>query len=165
MRMLRVTAAPTAMPASSPTARVSVATAVTTKRRLKVMMNSVKKAWAVEMVGSGTVTPPERKGWKTPLRAKPAQMEPSTWTATYAGTCSHGKWRSAAKAMVSDGLRWAPEMCPVDRMMVVTASPAHAAFPNGEIAPPYFWFTIGAAVAKKMRMNVPTNSAPSCTAV
>ena len=54
-------------------------------------------------------------------------------------------------------------MCPVDRMMMVTASPAHAAFPNGLIAPPYFWFTIGAAVAKKMRMNVPTNSAPSCT--
>jgi hypothetical protein len=46
--------------------------------------------------------------------------------------------------------------------MMVTASPAHAAFPNGVIAPPYFWFTIGAAVAKKMRMNVPTNSAPSC---
>lgn len=139
-----------------------MATAVTTKRRLKEMMNSVKNAWAVEMVASGTVTPPERNGWKTPLSAKAAQTDASAWTATYAGTCSQGKWRSAAKAMVSDGFRCAPEMCPVDRITVATASPAHAALPNGLIAPPYFWFTIGAAVAKKMRMNVPTNSAPSC---
>ncbi|KAE8769743.1 Nip3a [Hordeum vulgare] len=56
-------------------------------------------------------------------------------------------------------------MWPFDRMMVVTARPAYAAFRNGEITPPYFWFTIGAAIAKKTRMNVPTNSAPSCTNV
>ena len=43
------------------TARVSVATAVTTNKRIKVMMNSVAKAWATLTVG--TVTPPERKGW------------------------------------------------------------------------------------------------------
>ena len=135
---------------------------MTTKRRLKVMMNSVKKAWAVEMVTSGTVTPPERKGWNTPLSAKPAQMEPRTWTATYAGTWIQGKCRSTANAMVSDGFRCAPEMWPVERMTVITASPVQAALPNGEIALLYFWFTIGAAVAKKMRINVPTNSAPSC---
>ena len=58
------------------TARVSVATAVTTKRRLKVMKNSRAKAWPV--LTEGTVTPPDMKGWKTPLRAKEAQMEAET---------------------------------------------------------------------------------------
>jgi hypothetical protein len=61
------------------TARVSVATAVTTNRRLKVMRNSSAKAWPV--LTDGTVTPPDMKGWKTPLRAKEAQMEADTCAA------------------------------------------------------------------------------------
>lgn len=90
-------------------------------------------------------------------------MEADTCAAMYAGTCTQGKWRSVAKAMVSEGFRWAPEMWPVERMTIMTASPAHAALPIRVSAPLYFWFTIGAAVAPKMRMKVPTNSAPNCT--
>jgi hypothetical protein len=40
------------------------------------------------------------KGWKTPLRAKEAQTEADTCAAMWAGTCTQGKWRRAAKAMV-----------------------------------------------------------------
>lgn len=53
-------------------------------------------------------------------------------------------------------------MWPVERMTIMTAKPEHAALPIRVSAPLYFWFTIGAAVAPKIRMNVPTNSAPSC---
>lgn len=67
----------------------------------------------------------------------------------------------AANAIVSEGLRWAPEMWPVDRMTIITASPADPALPRSVSTPLYFWFTIGAAVAKNMRMKVPTNSDPS----
>lgn len=58
------------------TARVSVATAVTTKRRIKVIMNS--RAKACPTLTDGTVTPPDIKGWKTPLSANEAQMEAET---------------------------------------------------------------------------------------
>jgi hypothetical protein len=46
--------------------------------------------------------------------------------------------------------------------MIITASPAQAAFPINVSALLYFWFTIGPAVAANIRMKVPTNSAPSC---
>lgn len=52
-------------------------------------------------------------------------------------------------------------MCPVDRITIITAKPAHAALPMSVSEFVYFWFTMGPAVAAKMRMNVPTNSAPS----
>ena len=43
------------------------------------MRNSSAKAWPV--LTDGTVTPPDMKGWKTPLRAKEAQMEADTCAA------------------------------------------------------------------------------------
>lgn len=61
------------------TARVSVATAVTTKRRLKVMRNSRAKAWP--LLTEGTVTPPAKKGWNTPFRANEAQIDADTCAA------------------------------------------------------------------------------------
>lgn len=47
--------------------------------------------------------------------------------------------------------------------MIITASPAQAAFPINDSAPLYFWFTMGPAVAANININVPTNSAPSYT--
>lgn len=52
-------------------------------------------------------------------------------------------------------------MWPVEKMTIMTARPELAAFPIRDSAPLYFSFTIGAAVAQKIRMNVPTNSAPN----
>lgn len=45
--------------------------------------------------------------------------------------------------------------------MIITASPAHAAFPISVSDPEYFSLTIGAAVAPNIKINVPTNSAPN----
>ena len=59
------------------------------------------------------------------------------------------------------GVEMGPEMWPVDRMTIMTARPAQRAFPKSPSTPRYFWLTMGAAVAPKMRMNVPRNSAPS----
>lgn len=129
--------------------------------RLKEMTNSRRKVW--EVLTDGMVTPPARKGWKMPLRAKAAQMEPEICAMMYAGTWTHGKWRNPANAMVTAGFTWAPEMWPVAKMTIITASPAHPALPMRPVGWPYFWFTIGAAVAKKMRMKVPTNSAATCS--
>lgn len=123
------------------------------------MMNS--RAKACPSLTEGTVTPPDLKGWKTPLRAKEAHMDAETCAAMYAGTWTHGKCRSAAKAIVSAGFRWAPEMWPVDRITIITASPEHAAFPISVSAPLYFWLTMGPAVAPNINIKVPTNSAPS----
>lgn len=60
IKILSMTVAPTAIPAISPTALVSVATAVATNKRLKVIKNSMKNAW--DVVTLGTVSPPESKG-------------------------------------------------------------------------------------------------------
>lgn len=61
--------------------------------------------------------------------------------------------------MVSDGFRWAPEMCPIEKITIITAMPEHAAFPISDMGELYFWLTMGAAVAPNIKMNVPTNSA------
>lgn len=63
--------------------------------------------------------------------------------------------------MVIDGLRWAPEMWPVDNMTIITASPVDAARPIRVSEPSVFWFTIAVAVPAKIRMRVPMNSAPT----
>ena len=68
--------------------------------------------------------------------------------------------RRAAKERVRHGLRWAPEICPTERMTAITARPAAAAFPIIVSEPPVFSSTITAAVATNIKMNVPTNSAP-----
>lgn len=56
------------------------------------------------------------------------------------------------------GLTWAPEMWPVDKMTIMMASPAVAALPRSVTDPPVFSFTIGVAVAAKIRINVPISS-------
>lgn len=55
------------------TARVSVATAVMTNMRLKLMMNSRAKAWAYPH--EGTVTPPPIVGSKIHFNANEAHRE------------------------------------------------------------------------------------------
>lgn len=61
--------------------------------------------------------------------------------------------------MVRAGLRWAPEMCPVASITVITASPEEAANPISVSDPPLFWFTIAVAVPPNMSIIVPMNSA------
>lgn len=77
-------------------------------------------------------------------------------------TCFHGKCLRAAKAIVTDGLRWAPEMWPVDIITIITARPVEAASPRSVSEPCVFWFTMAVAVPAKISMRVPTNSAPTC---
>ena len=77
-------------------------------------------------------------------------------------TCFHGKCFRAAKAMVTAGLRCAPEMCPVERMTIITARPVEAAQPRRVSEPFVFWFTMAVAVPANINMKVPTNSAPTC---
>ena len=76
-------------------------------------------------------------------------------------TYFHGKCFRAAKAMVIEGLRWAPEMWPVDKMTIITARPLEAARPRRVTEPPVFWFTIDVAVPAKINIRVPMNSAPT----
>ena len=58
------------------TALVSVATAVTTNMRLKLMMNSKAKAW--RLPPEGTVTPAPIMGWKIALSANAAHSDATT---------------------------------------------------------------------------------------
>lgn len=67
----------------------------------------------------------------------------------------------AANAMVTAGLRWAPDMCPVDSITIITASPVEAARPIRVSLPCVFWFTMAVAVPAKISMSVPMNSAPT----
>lgn len=76
-------------------------------------------------------------------------------------TFLHGKCLRAAKAMVIAGLRWAPEMWPVERITIMTASPVEAARPIRVSVPCVFWFTMAVAVPANMSMKVPMNSAPT----
>jgi len=66
------------------TALVSVAYAVTTNMRLKLIINSKAKAWPYST--EGTVTPPLMNGWKTHLRVNEAHIDAKTCAAIYRGT-------------------------------------------------------------------------------
>lgn len=64
--------------------------------------------------------------------------------------------------MVTAGLRWAPEMCPVERMTIIAARPVEAAELRRVSEPFVFWFTMAVAVPANINMRVPMNSAPTC---
>ena len=49
-------------------------------------------------------------------------MAPRNWATMYAGTRFHGKSPRAAKAMLTAGLRCAPETVPMNKMMAITIS-------------------------------------------
>ena len=49
-----------------------------------------------------------------------ARIAPANWAATYGGTRCQGKSPRRAKARLTTGLRWAPEMAPKDRIMLIT---------------------------------------------
>lgn len=63
--------------------------------------------------------------------------------------------------MVTAGLRWAPDIWPVDKMTIITASPVEAARPSSVSEPCVFWFTMAVAVPAKISIKVPMNSAPT----
>jgi hypothetical protein len=69
---------------------VSVATAVTTNMRLKLIMNSNAKAWPYG-APEGTVTLPPIMGWKIHFSAKAAHNDAVTWAPIYIGTCQNNK--------------------------------------------------------------------------
>lgn len=62
-----------------------------------------------------------------------------------------------------EGLTWAPEIWPTERMTAMMAKPADAEFPIMVMDPPVFSSTMTAAVATNIRMNVPKNSAATFT--
>lgn len=51
--------------------------------------------------------------------------------------------------MVTDGLRWAPEMWPVESMTIITARPPEAARPSIVSDPCVFWLTMPVAAPAK----------------
>lgn len=76
-------------------------------------------------------------------------------------TCFHGKCFRAAKAMVTAGLRWAPDMWPVEKMIIMTIRPVATATTVRVVGSLVFGFIMAMAAAKNMRSRVPMNSAPT----
>ena len=69
-----------------------------------------------------------------------------------------GKCRVSAKASVTAGLMWAPEMCPVAVMTTMTTSPKTMPMPSVPMGSPVSALMTMAPAPTKTRMNVPTNS-------
>ena len=76
-------------------------------------------------------------------------------------TCFQGKCFMAAKATVTAGLRWAPEMWPVEKIMMDTVRPVATATIVRVGASCVFGFNIAMAVAANISIKVPRNSAPT----
>ena len=55
-------------------------------------------------------------------------MPPTIWAMMYPGTRIQGKLPRTAKASVTAGLRWAPEIVPMKKMMPMTIIPGARAF-------------------------------------
>lgn len=87
--------------------------------------------------------------------------ESPKWYRVCIHTCFQGKCLRAAKPIVTAGLRWAPEMWPVDRITIITARPVEAASPINVSEPCVFWFTMAVAVPANISIRVPINSAPT----
>src|SRR6185437_11736894 len=104
------TVAPIAIAAASPTARVSVATAMITNIRKNDSTASHRKACPSDPLGS--VAP----RWATlpsdDRRTSAAAVAKGSCDAKQAATREVGKWRETANASVTAGLKCAPEMCP-----------------------------------------------------
>ena len=90
-----VTAPPIARAAASPTARVSVATAVITSIRIPV--NTASMAIAAGTGTDGDVTPIGTSP-SAHRRVAAAAIAPATWAIPYVTTRGHGKWRPRANA-------------------------------------------------------------------
>lgn len=64
--------------------------------------------------------------------------------------------------MVTAGLRWAPDMCPVDNIIIITVRPVAMATIMRVSDSCVFGNKMAMAVAKKMSIRVPMNSDPTC---
>ena len=107
----RPTVPPIAIAAASPTARVSVATAMITNIRKKRQHQLPEerlplRAGRQRRADVGDVA--ERGAQQRRSRERAGELRaPSSASAR-----GHGKWRVSAKAKVTAGLKWAPEMWP-----------------------------------------------------
>lgn len=73
-------------------------------------------------------------------------------------TCFHGNLPHVAKAIVTAGLKWAPDMWPTEYTMTMTASPHTTQMP-GKVIIPLLRFIVTEAHPAKIRKYVPNISA------
>lgn len=74
-------------------------------------------------------------------------------------TCFHGNLLQVAKATVTAGLKWAPEMCPTEYTMTMTTSPHTIDMPGKVMVPPLLKFTATEPHPANIRKYVPNISA------
>src|SRR5579871_4724677 len=152
---------PTANAARVPTlwAREAVPRIVLT--RPTVRTTSMENACRSVMPGPGSVAPRPPTRPKRAARNAAAPMAPISWATMYPGTRFHGKSPRAANAMLTAGLRWAPEVAPMNRMMAITMRPGATTSPAGLRWLPVAALTTGPPAAASTRRNVPNASANS----
>ena len=94
-------------------------------------------------------------------RKRTASVAPASWTTMYPGTRRQGKSPRAAKAMLTAGLRWAPDTAPIERMIAITVRPGAVTSAPRPIAP---WLTASITpppAPTRTRRKVPKSSAKS----
>ena len=106
----------------------------------------------------GVVAPRSVVAPATTRNMPAAATAPMHCAATYAGTNLHGNRRVTAAAMLTAGLRWAPEMPPNVATMTATTRPKLSAMPVASGAPRTSWATM-APHPTSTSAKVPTNSA------
>jgi hypothetical protein len=67
------------------------------------------------------------------------------------GFYPHGKRLQLAKAMVTAGLKWAPETWPTEQIITITVKPQVMAMPGSITTPSIVWFTTTTAQPANMR--------------
>src|SRR5450432_3516789 len=154
----RAIVAPIASAASCPAARVSVATATITN--INSPESSTSTPNDCHALPAGTVAPKFAMGPNNMLKVRAAATAPISWLITYTATSRQGKCRVTAKAIVTAGLKCAPEMCPAAATITVIIRPKVSATPTWVNAP-VVAFTMIAPQPAVTSAYVPTSSAPA----
>src|SRR4029077_13892863 len=107
---------------------------------------------------AGTVAPRPASRPKSARSTPAAATAPASWPVRDDGTSRQGKWRVTAKAIVTEGLKWAPDRCPAAAIITMMTRPKHAATPPWPSAP-VAWVTTIEPQPPVTSANVPTPSA------
>ena len=111
--------------------------------------------------GPGSVAPIMPTFPKMSKRNRQATAAPRSWAPMYPGTRFQGKSPRAAKAILTAGLRWAPETAPMNRMMAMTMRPGATTAATRSTPPKLTAETTPAPAATVTSRNVPKNSPKS----
>ena len=94
----------------------------------------------------------------TACRNQAARVAPINWTTMYPGTRRHGKSPRSAKAMLTAGLRWAPDTLPMNRMMPSTIRAGAVTAAVRLMVSGKAWLIMPPPAATRTRKKVPSNS-------